>query len=515
MTALQHILAQFPLPISLWSIALTFLLIFGLRKTDRLPLPPGPPPKWLTGNLHQLPKVEAWKTYAHWGRQYGPLVLIRVFGRKTLVLNSHAAVLDLLESRSSIYSERPIAWMYKILVERKWGVFNIATAHPRFKIYRKLLHASMNPKVVQGYRALQTREAGVLLRALHSHPDKFISHLRRNAGAVILEIAYGWPVRDDDDYFVSIMEEGFKLQAELTRPGRWLVDVFPILRFIPAWFPGADFQRQAVWYREQLSRLDRIPHQWAMEQINSGVYTESFTSKNMRPSDGTIPNTEEEDIVKWCSAALYAGAADTIVSSMTTFFLLMTLHPVAQQRAQEEIDRVVGTDRLPTMDDREKLPYVGALIKEVLRWSPPAPLGLPHSVTEEDAYQGWRIPKDTMVIANIWALTHDPSVYPDPFAFNPDRFLSSSSSGSQFDPTQYVFGFGRRVCAGSHFAEVSLFLNIASVLAAFSILKPLDEGGKEYDPAAEFTSTITSHPKPFSCRIVSRSSVLEAAVKEE
>ncbi|KAI0308396.1 cytochrome P450, partial [Amylostereum chailletii] len=102
-----------------------------------------------------------------------------------------------------------------------------------------------------------------------------------------------------------------------------------------------------------------------------------------------------------------------------------------------------------------------------------------------------------------------------PFAFNPDRFLSSSSSGSQFDPTKYVFGFGRRICAGSHFAEVSLFLNIASVLAAFSILKPLDEGGKEYDPPAEFTSTITSHPKPFQCRIVSRSSALEAALNEE
>ena len=71
------------------------------------------------------------------------------------------------------------------------------------------------------------------------------------------------------------------------------------------------------------------------------------------------------------------GSVVQIVAAMSTFFLAMTLNPEAQERAQKEIESVVGRDRLPTIDDRDQLPYVGSLVKEVLRWAPPAPLGTP------------------------------------------------------------------------------------------------------------------------------------------
>lgn len=87
---------------------------------------------------------------------------------------------------------------------------------------------------------------------------------------------------------------------------------------------------------------------------------------------------------------------------MTAFFLLMMQNPVAQRRAQEEIDNVLGTSHLPTISDIDSLPYVNALLKEVLRWAPPAPLSLPHRVLQEDTYAGFRIPKYTVIQANIW-----------------------------------------------------------------------------------------------------------------
>jgi len=80
----------------------------------------------------------------------------------------------------------------------------------------------------------------------------------------------------------------------------------------------------------------------------------------------------------------------------------MSLSPDVVRKAQGEIDRVIGNDRLPNSMDRPNLPYVEAVVKEVLRWHPVAPMGLPHTSTTEDVFEGYLIPKGSMVIANIW-----------------------------------------------------------------------------------------------------------------
>jgi len=180
----------------------------------------------------------------------------------------------------------------------------------------------------------------------------------------------------------------------------------------------------------------------------------------------------------------------------------MTLHPHAQARAQEEIDRVVGESRLPNIEDKDDLPYIDALFKEVLRWAPSVPLALPHRLIQDDTYAGFRIPKNTTIIPNLWAIMHDEEMYPNPEAFNPDRFLSPNPEP---DPRKWMFGFGRRVCPGAHFAEVSLLLNIASILAVFSISPAVDDRGKAIEPRIEYTTGPTSHIKPFACRIIPRS----------
>lgn len=103
------------------------------------------------------------------------------------------------------------------------------------------------------------------------------------------------------------------------------------------------------------------------------------------------------------------------VSAIATFFLVMTLYPEAQRKAQEEIDRVIGTDRLPTFDDRDNLPYAEAVLKEVLRFQPIAPMGLPHTTTVDDIYEGYLIPKGALVISNIWFVSLSTSSYiPNP-----------------------------------------------------------------------------------------------------
>ena len=90
------------------------------------------------------------------------------------------------------------------------------------------------------------------------------------------------------------------------------------------------------------------------------------------------------------------------VNVLHVFFLAMVLFPEAQRKAQEELDKVVGSNRLPEYEDRENLPYVNALCKEVFRWHPIIPLGIPHRVTQDDVFNGYFIPAGTIVMGNAW-----------------------------------------------------------------------------------------------------------------
>ncbi|KAG1747611.1 cytochrome P450 [Suillus lakei] len=492
-------------------VAAAVTAYFYGRRRSELPLPPGPRPKFFTGNVHQLPKKEPWRMYATWAENYGPIFSFRAPNQQFIVLSSLKSATELLDSRANTYSDRPIMWM-RILGGRNLNPFHISFGHPYFKTYRTILKASLNPRTIQSYRSLQTEQSRVLLDGLHKNPAQFADHIGRNAAAVVLNLAYGWKVTENVDYFIGILREGFETNVILTQPGRWLVEVIPSLRFVPSWFPGAGFKRVAIDLRQKLSRLETIPFNWTKQQIESGSYAHSFVSDQLLPEDGSAVSAQQEEITKWCSLGIYAGGADTTASSLTSFILAMMLYPKAQRHAQAEIDAVVGQDQFPAFEDRDKLPYIGALIQELLRWAPVAPQGLPHHAMKEDVYEGYRIPKGATVIANIFSISQDKEMYPDPLEFRPERFLGPSP---QLDPRKFIFGFGRRRCPGWHFAEASLYLNISCILAAFTIAKPLDERGEEITPPVEFENVgILWHPKPFKCRFIPRNRDLLATLSQ-
>jgi len=99
------------------------------------------------------------------------------------------------------------------------------------------------------------------------------------------------------------------------------------------------------------------------------------------------------------------AGSDTTAATNASFVLAMTMHPEIQKKAQEELDRVIGPDRLPTWEDRSQLPYIDAILKETLRWNTATPLGVPHAVVQDDVYEGMFIPGGATVIPNIWCAT--------------------------------------------------------------------------------------------------------------
>uniref|UniRef100_A0A0W0FVR2 Putative P450 cytochrome n=1 Tax=Moniliophthora roreri TaxID=221103 RepID=A0A0W0FVR2_MONRR len=468
-------------------LALSLAVVTYWKGRSKLPLPPGlASGSLIYGNLYQLPKTQAWFTYMEWSKIYGPIFRFRVLTANTIVLNNGKSALDLLESRSSIYSDRPYSVMFDQLCGRAKSVSRVKFHDPRFRTYRRILNGALNRGTAKAYQGIQIDEVHTLLQGLAKTPEDFLVLLRRNAGAVTLKLAYGYQVTSNNDEFVERVDQSFvyfgKKLARL-----FLVDFFPILRFVPSSFPGGEFKKIAKEFKD--ARVDDWPFLWAKERIASGNFEDSFTSRLLRPEDGHVPDAEEEDIIKFCDAGIYAGGADTTVSVMTAFFFVMARHPEIQKRAQAEIDQITNKQRMPNFGDQESLPYITAIIKEISRWAPTAPLGVPHRVMQDDEYAGYRIPKGSTIIANIWAITRDTDMYPNPEVFDPERHLGDKP---QPNPFKFIFGFGRRICPGAHLAEQSVFVNVVSILAVYDIGPELDSIGKPIEAPIEFVGGITA-----------------------
>ncbi|KAF9264967.1 cytochrome P450 [Marasmius fiardii PR-910] len=222
---------------------------------------------------------------------------------------------------------------------------------------------------------------------------------------------------------------------------------------------------------------------------------------------GHSQDTHIDSLIRETAASMYGGGTDTVYSLFLSFMLAMVCFPEYQAKVQQEIDTVIGSGRLPEPGDRNSLPYCEAILKEVARWQPPAPVGVPHYINTEDEYRGYRIPRNTAVLSNVWSIFHDETVYPEPYAFNPERWLARLEDGrvvvnSNTPDITPAFGFGRRLCPGRHFALSALFVNIASVLAAYDLLKPIDKStGNIIEPSMEFLDLVQRRPAPFKCVI--------------
>lgn len=186
------------------------------------------------------------------------------------------------------------------------------------------------------------------------------------------------------------------------------------------------------------------------------------------------------------------------------------MNPVAQDRAQEEIDRVVGTDRLPTFDDEPNL--VSAISKEVFRWQQVAPFAIPHRLMEDDVYNGYFLPKNSIILGNAWAILHDDRLFPDPFTFKPERFTDPNVDPRVPAAVDYAFGFGRRVCPGRWMAHSLVFIVVASVLSTFRIERAVRDG-RAIEPSGAYTPGILASPEKFECTIKPRSREGEALVR--
>ncbi|KAI0365462.1 cytochrome P450 [Pilatotrama ljubarskyi] len=473
-----------------WLVAALLGALWWWRLLSRSPgsrYPPGPEPKPFIGNLTDLPSGGyEWKAYVELARKYASDVLyFTVLGTPLLVINSFEAAHELLDKKGSLYSDRPRLVLAKELMHWDWHLL-LTPYGKRFTAMRRTIQQEFQPSMVPRlHHQIMVNEVGSLLNRLLAtpqvQPDALIDNLRHMTGAIIMMAVYGHQVSSAQDEFVAVAES-VREHAE-KRPGMALVDVLPILKYLPSWFPGASFKRRASIVHQLSMKMRAGPFRAVKELTASGGGIPCMVTRLLSQAQDSSLQTEGVDpdtFIMDCCGVVYSAGADTTNVAMRNFLLAMMLHPHVQERAQRELDEVVGRERLPGFEDRARLVYTSRLVKESLRWKAVSNLGAPHATLNSDEYRGYQIPKGTTVLANIYAMLHDEAVYANPDDFDPDRYAPTSEKpGGEPDPAQIAFGFGRRVCPGRFFAEASLFLTVASLLHVFTIAIPEGPGAAE------------------------------------
>ncbi|VDC04845.1 unnamed protein product [Peniophora sp. CBMAI 1063] len=468
-----------------------FRLGFSIRGNQ---YPPGPLGLPFVGNLLDMPRHRERETFSRWASQFGEIVHVNILGKHMILLNSARAVNDLLEKRASKYSDRPHFPLID-LAGQKFN-FGFMPANKAWSSRRRTFAAQFGRSVPQIY---PSHSAAVmkLLRNLQAKPEAFMDHIQFLAAQLILDVTYGITVDTYDHVLVRNAETLMGNVAIAVRPEMWIVNPLILYRLLPSWLGGDYLSMRMQKWKAEARAFREQPFRLASER-SDGAHCFVNQLLDTRPSADSVETHEQFSMD--CAAVAYGGGTDTVVVAARSFFLAMALNPEAQRKGQAEIDRFVGSGRLPDFNDREDLPFISAIVRETLRWNPPAPQGIPHLLTEDDVYKGYHLPKDSIVVGNIWHITHDPTIYTDPDEFEPNRHLQDGDLKGE-DSARLSFGFGRRTCPGKAFAEDLLWLLVAQVLSIYDITQV-----KEGPPLrASFTSGTFSHPLPFHCHIKPRS----------
>jgi len=452
---------------------------------------------------------------------------LHVLGQLVVVLSSSSAIKDLLERRGEFYSDRHSLPLHEVL-----GVDWLLPALNKGEVWneaRKLLDRSLRPAAPVSYRNMMEEKTRLFLGQLFLTPKDFRSHIELLQGKLIMSLTYGYDLKTYDDELIIAPVEINKILAQSVLPGAVLMNHIPFIKHIHSWIPFLSQEAVAQRCRRLSETMKTGPIDFVWTSMREGTAAQSLASEYLQDVEHLSgpARQKQERIVQEALGSLFNAGSDTSVASLMSLFLALTLYPEVQKRAQAELDSVIGRDRLPTFDDRPQLPYIDAMCKEVLRWRPAIPLGFPHASTQDGVYNGFFIPKGATIIANAWAVLHDPELYPEPSTFNPERFLSTPAeptttttmpqTGATHQPRlndpqliSLAFGAGKRICPGRHFVDASLFILAASVIAVFNLSKPPsvaedNRGGIEPPEGANLKdSGLILSPGNFGCVITPR-----------
>ncbi|KAL4268978.1 cytochrome P450 family protein [Pleurotus pulmonarius] len=447
-------------------IAARLLLRKTLADSKGNPIPPGPLLRYAF--LRRYPE----KPLHTWAKKYGPLYSVWMGEQLFVVINDPLVARDLLVVHGAIFSGR---WSYfmKNQTILAGGAITASPYNDVWRKHRKIAMWLLNPKAVQGYAGIIDYEAHMLVRSLYeaslqggSSVDP-ANYAGRYALNNMLTLAFGTRTVSSSE---PLVKEALRLGMEfmqLTGPWTNMIDFIKILQ----WLPTRSRARAKKLHNDFISVYGAMITD-VKDRIETDKEVEDCLVK-------TLLQCREEENLTWedmcfIVTAFTTGGVHSTSGIIEWFIALMPSHPHVQVKAAEEMDRVVGQHALPTVDDEMKMPYCRAIIKEVLRIHAPFWMGTPHCSVEDFVYQGYFIPKNTVMVLNVYTLHHDERRYPDAWTFDPDRYINDNLSASEsaklpnvLERDHWAFGAGRRICPGMDIAERELWMALSRLLWSF------------------------------------------------
>jgi cytochrome P450 len=362
-------------------------------------IPPGPPTIPILGNLHLMPSKDGHHQFSKWAQEYGPIYSLILGTRTFIVLSSDTAVKDLLDKRSNIYSSRPDMYVGMDIASGSLRML-LMPYSGRWRLIHKMIHNILNIKAAVTYVPYQDLENKFMLLGMLEQPLEFANHIRRYTNSLTTQMVFGFRTLSIDDPKLQQLFTGFEHWAEVAgNAASQLLDLFPVLQRLP------DFLVPNHRYAKRLHKKEKdlyVGH-WlkAKAGIQNGTTMPCFCV-DLVNAQQKEKDWFSDDLAGYTSGSLLEAGSDTTASELIAFIQAMTVFQDVQRQVQDEIDRVVGSNRMPNMEDYANLPLVRGCVKETLRWMPTNILGVPHSNIQEDDYMGYRIPKASTIITNVW-----------------------------------------------------------------------------------------------------------------
>ncbi|KAJ5114719.1 cytochrome P450 [Penicillium alfredii] len=455
-------------------LSLCACLILGGLYLRKLPLPPGPSPLPIIGNIHQLLSKPLPELLLEWHQKYGPIISFRSGSRLMVSIASHDVCQDLMLRKGTLYNSRP-----EIVVAGRHATRGLHIAlmpfGKKWQAHRRILASVTTENASRKYRQLEEVESlQVMINLLTS--NDFLANFRQAE------------IHQSEQLTYRIMEVLFNFHFALG-------EIFPVLDYLPGFLApwkafGKGFYSEAtsLYSRNLLKAQSTSSWNWVKHSLT-------------RPEARDMPTDE----LSMLFGASLQAAFETVPSVLRVFVKAMLLHPECVVKAQTELDQIVGSDRVPSFSDMPSLPYIKAIVNECCRWQAVIPLGVPHCNTRGDEYGGYRFSKGTTVFANTWAIGFNEGLYRNARDFLPERWVENPEL-----PNSAPFGYGRRVCLGKFIGRDSLFINIARLLWGYKFA----HGEREvalWDIDHAFSSSPRDFDAKFSIRSAKHHETLERA----
>ncbi|XP_032075553.1 cytochrome P450 2G1-like [Thamnophis elegans] len=448
-------------------------LLFLWRKSSaRGRLPPGPTPLPLIGNFLQIKASETLPSLLKLREKYGPVFTIYFGNRPIVVLCGYEAVKEALIDKAEEFSGRKTMPTVQRFFQDYGVVFSEGDRWKQLRRFSLTILRNFG----MGKKSIEERiqeEAQVLLEEFQKTQGKPFSPvflLSCCVSNVICSIVFGNRFDYKDKEFLALMKMMNDSFRQISDSWSQFYDMYAnILKY----FPGPHTKIYDILEDMRLFIARRVKkNKETLDPNFPRDFIDSFLIQMEKEKDNPDSEFNQKNLELTTLNLFFAGT-ETVSSTLRYGFLLLMKYPEVQAKMQEEIDHVIGQNRIPNIEDRSQMPYVDAVIHEVQRFSDLIPMNVPHSVTRDTEFRGYLIPKGTEIYPLLTTVLHDGTKFKSPEGFHPENFLDEKGRLKRNDAF-FPFSAGKRICLGEALARMELFLFFTTILQRFQ-LKPVVE----------------------------------------